>query len=250
MLILLDFVKLPFLVDSIGILVNSKSFTGDDYNGIASWLQQYLSWLTSSARGQADSGSPNNQGTWYDVQRLSLQLFLGLNDEASTVVSASTIPRMNSQLLPDGSQPLEQSRPLSWLYSSFNLKALFFVAYLSQSTSVNLFQYQDPQGRSIPRALNYLIPYASNNGTNWPVPNMGDYNPNTVIELCKQAYVVYRDTRYINTANALQYGIPKTSNPNRLWNPYLAFDNIRSSAFTLSSLNVIVVCMFGWVLFM
>ena len=211
-------------------MTNSKAFTADDYNGIASWLQQYLDWLKSSARGIADSSAPNNQGSWYDVQLLSLQLFLGLNDDAGNVVAGQSIPRMNSQLLADGSQPLEQARTLSWMYSCFNLKALFFIGYLSQSTKVNLFQYQDTDGKSILKGLDYLLPYAASNGTGWPVTNLGDFDPQTVTQLSKEAYVIFRDTRYIQTADALQNGIPKTSNPYRLWHPYLAFDNIRSGA--------------------
>ncbi len=240
---------MPFLVDSIGLLTNSKSFTNEDYNGMASWLQQYLNWLKTSSRGIADSSSPNNQGNWYDVQVLSLQLFLGLNEDAGNVVAGSTIPRMNNQFLPDGSQPLEQARSLSWLYSCFNLKSLFFVSYLSQSTKVNLFQYQDSQGKSIVKGLDYLLPFATSNGTGWPVTNMGDYKPDTVIELAKEAYVVYRDTRYINTANALQNGIPRTSNPSRLWQPYMSYDNIRSAGsdvkpFTL--LAMLAASVLGW----
>jgi hypothetical protein len=143
---------------------------------------------------------------------------------------------MISQFLPDGSQPLEQARTLSWLYSCYNLKALFFVSYLAQSTKVNLFQYQDDQGRSIVKGLNYLLPYATTNGTNWPIQNLGDFDPDTVIQLSKEAYVIYRDSSYIDTVNRLQNGIPKTSNIYRLWSPYMAFDNIRSAA--KSSKNV------------
>lgn len=238
---LLDFVMMPYLIDSIGLLVNSKSFTTNDYQGMANWLGQYLGWLRNSSRGMSESQSPNNQGTWYDVQIVSIMLFLGQAEEAGNHLAKNTLPRMVSQFLPDGSQPLEQSRTLSWLYSCYNLKALFSVSYLAQSTKVNLFQYQDDQGRSLVKGLNYLLPYAINNGTNWPVQNLGDFDPNTVIELSKQAYVIYRDDMYIDMVNRLQNGIPKTSNIFRLWSPYMAFDNIRSSArSTTSSLGVIL----------
>lgn len=229
-LLILDFVKMPFLIDSIGLLVNSKSFTQSDYQGMAKWLGQYLDWLKTSSRGVSESQSPNNQGTWYDVQAVSIMLFLGQSEEAGNHIAKNTLPRMVSQFLPDGSQPLEQARTLSWLYSCYNLKALFYVSFLAQSTKVNLFQYQDDQGRSLVKGLNYLIPYATTNGTNWPVQNLGDYDANTVIELSKLAYVIYRDNMYIETVNVLQNGIPKTSNIFRLWSPYMAFDNIRSSA--------------------
>lgn len=221
---------MPYLIDSIGLLVNSKSFTTNDYQGMANWLGQYLGWLKNSSRGISESQSPNNQGTWYDVQSVSIQLFLGQTEEAGNHLAKNTLPRLISQFLPDGSQPLEQARTLSWLYSCFNLKALFSVSYLAQSTKVNLFQFQDDQGRSLVKGLNYLLPYAITNGTNWPVQNLGDFDPSTVIELSKQAYVIYRDNMYIETVNRLQNGIPKTSNIFRLWSPYMSFDNIRSSA--------------------
>lgn len=247
----IDFIELPYLVDSIGLLTNSKAFTSEDYNGMASWLQQYLNWLKTSSRGMTDSASPNNQGTWYDVQVVSLQLFLGLNDDASNLIGGATIPRIGTQLLPSGAQPLEQSRALSWLYSSFNLKALFHIAYLSQSTKINLFQYQDSQGRSIVKALDYLLPFATTNGTGWPVLNIGDFKPDTVVQLAKEAYVVYRDSRYIQTANALQNDIPRTANVARLWNPYLSFDNLRSSApGKPAKLALLTLCISGLTMFL
>jgi hypothetical protein len=175
------------------------------------------------------------------VQAVSIMLFLGQTEDAGNHLAKNSLPRMVSQFLPDGSQPLEQARTLSWLYSCYNLKALFSVSYLAQSTKVNLFQYQDDQGRSLVKGLNYLIPFATTNGTNWPVQNLGDFDATTIIELSKQAYVIYRDIMYIDTVNILQNGIPKTSNVFRLWSPYGAFDNIRSSAkSTKNALGVLI----------
>ncbi|KAI8918824.1 alginate lyase-domain-containing protein [Entophlyctis helioformis] len=222
--------KLYLLIDAIGILRTSTSFTQTHYTGMQTWIAQFYTWTQTSPRALALSKSINNQGTWFDVQQVAMLLFLGRVSEATSVLQTVTVPRMLLQITANGSQPQEQSRTLSWFYSAYNIQGLFVLGFLSQSTPFNLFQYQDAQGRSLVRALDYMLPYATTNGSGWPVANRGNFDPAAVVELCKLAYIVYRDVKYIGVANELQ-AKPKIWNPVRLWTPYMAFDApVRSSA--------------------
>ncbi|KAJ3082306.1 hypothetical protein HK102_001801 [Quaeritorhiza haematococci] len=223
---LLDFAKIYLVLDGIGLIANSPAFTQDDYNNIVTWMQQYLSWLQGSPRGSTEGASTNNRGTWYDVQRVAIELFLGQASTAGDIARQSMVQRITTQIMPDGSQPLEQSRPLSWFYSGFNLEAFFVLAHIAQNSlsSVQVFQFQTQDGRSLARAVDYLMPFALSNGTGWPVPNTGGFDPSVVNQLCKDAYVVYRDVKYSNAFEQIQNGKPMSWNVRRLWMPYGAYD--------------------------
>ena len=83
----------------------------------------------------------------------------------------------------DGSQPLEQARPLSWYYSNFNLEGYFVHQSLSKSTGVDLFKFHTQDGRSVVKALDYLSSFALVNGTNWPVPNIGGFDLSNINQM-------------------------------------------------------------------
>ena len=69
--------------------------------------------------------------------------------------------------MPDGSMPLEQARADSWHYSTYAAEALFVVGGLAKSTEVGVFGFQTEDGRSLKRAVDYLVPYALNGGQGW-----------------------------------------------------------------------------------
>ena len=49
---LLDFSRIYLIMDAIGIIKNSASFTEQDYNDMQSWFTKYLDWLQNSVRGK------------------------------------------------------------------------------------------------------------------------------------------------------------------------------------------------------
>lgn len=85
------------------------------------WFSEYVEWLQTSPKGAYESAAQNNLGTWYDVQLVSILLFLDEAPLARQIQSTITTNRIVAQIMPDGSQPLEQLRSLSWFYSNFNL---------------------------------------------------------------------------------------------------------------------------------
>ncbi|KAI8802511.1 alginate lyase-domain-containing protein [Cladochytrium replicatum] len=246
----LEFSRVWRVTDGIGLIRNSPSFTNDDWNALQAWFNDYYNWLIESPRGQAEGNSPNNQGTWYDVQRTTILLFLGQTALAADVQRKVTLSRLLQQVLPDGQQPLELTRPLSWQYSIFNLKAHFTQGWLAQSTGVEYFQFQTNDGRSAAKALNYLMSYTLVNGSGWPVTNIGNFDPTDVVELAKEAFIVYRDVKYTSFVDAVQ-GKPASWNPFRLWAPYASIDGAlragaprmvgKSSVFRLLIICVVLV---------
>ncbi|KAJ3388306.1 hypothetical protein HDU92_001555 [Lobulomyces angularis] len=189
---LLDFSKLHYIIDGIGLIRNSESFTEEDYNSMVDWLTKYLHWLQTSPRGAFESSAQNNQGTWYDVQVVSILLFLGNIETAKKVQSTVTVGRISSQILSDGSEPLEQER-------------------------ANIYNYKTPQNVTILSALNYLLKHGMENGTNWPVKNLGAFDTKILTQISKDAYIQYFDVAYLNFANKMVKNNSYNWNPNRFY---------------------------------
>lgn len=102
--------------------------------------------------------------------------------------------------------------------------------------------------------LDYLIPFALNNGTGWPHLNLGPFDMSTTIQNLKEAFLAYRDPYYLEVAYQLQGGVPQLWNPSRLWTPFLAFDGPMQNAATrpgagggMLALGVILALLMSWV---
>ena len=148
------------LVDAIGLLENSKEWTKEDDKEIKNWFNEYLTWLKTSKNGVGESKSKNNHGTWYDVQVVSISLFLGKNDFAKQYLNDALIGRVSTQIKNDGTQPFELVRTKSWSYSLFNLEALFHLAVLGDNVGVNFWNFTNEEGGCIRKALDYILPSA------------------------------------------------------------------------------------------
>ncbi|KAJ3329317.1 hypothetical protein HDU76_008158 [Blyttiomyces sp. JEL0837] len=228
---LLDLSKMYLIIDAVGIIRPSGSLTLADESALQQWFSQYLNWLITSNRGIAEEQALNNQGTWFDVQLVSLLLFLNQTAQATAIVQNSVLQRISEQVTPTGMMPLEMARPLSWFYTQFGLQAFFVLAELAKTTGISLLRYQTQDGKSLMKVLDFVIPYAKVNGTGWPFNNTLGGNVNVtafqtgnIAEMCKQAYITLRDDKYWKAARDIQGGRVKAWNPSRLWAPYDAYD--------------------------
>ncbi|KAH9264375.1 hypothetical protein BASA83_012132 [Batrachochytrium salamandrivorans] len=132
--VLMDMNKIYLLIDSVGLIRGSSSFTPDHYKGIQTWIQSYQTWSMTHHRAKTFGASVNYQGSWFDVQQVSMLLFLNKTTEAAAVITQSSLSRMALQIASkDGSQPLELARPLSWFSATYNLEALFVLGFLAHS---------------------------------------------------------------------------------------------------------------------
>ncbi len=104
---LIETASLPKVVDAIGLLKDSKSWTAADQRGMEEWLGQFLTWMLESHNGRDESNARNNHGTMYDLQIVSLAYFLGKDDFAKSILEKVGRKRIAVQIEPDGRQPLE-----------------------------------------------------------------------------------------------------------------------------------------------
>jgi hypothetical protein len=194
--------RFTLVIDSIGMLEGSKSWTAADQKGMQEWFAQYLKWLTESSNGKDESKSQNNHGTYYDTQVISIALFTGQNALAEKVSQESLKKRITRQIEGDGRQPLELARTKGWGYSVMNLEGLFTLAALGRQSDVDLWDFQTTNGGSLRKALDWLVPFAVGE-KKWPYQQIKEWSGDELLPLLRQGAAVYRDPKYLEAINKL-----------------------------------------------
>lgn len=191
---IIETVRFRWLIDGLGLLEHSASWTESDAVSLRHWFSEYRHWLLSSTSGQQQAQSQNNKASWYAMQVALYSLFVGdLAEAMRWVEEAKNI--MTVQIMPDGSQPMELQRTRSWHYSMYNLQALFDLACLGAHVGVDLFKFETPDGRSLRRALDFLIPFAIGQ-KKWPYPQIDEPFWYMMAELLRRAAVHFKEPRY------------------------------------------------------
>jgi hypothetical protein len=183
------------IVDAIGLLAGSKSWTAADQKGLEDWFTRFLQWMQESRNGREENAAKNNHGTFYDVQAMSFALFVGRNDLAKQIAETAKGKRIALQIEPDGRQLLELERTKAWSYSNMNLDGLMQLARLAESVQVDLWNYQTKDGRGIRVALEYLYPYATED-RQWTFQQIGGFEAKSFFPLWRRAAAHYQDQKF------------------------------------------------------
>ncbi|HRH46163.1 MAG TPA: alginate lyase family protein [Pyrinomonadaceae bacterium] len=187
---------LPKVIDSIGLLENSKSWTKVDQKGLENWFDQFLIWMTTSKNGLDEAAAKNNHGTYYDVQIVSFALFVGKKDFAKNILEKAKKNRIANQIEPDGRQPLELERTKSWSYSTMNLEGFVLLAELGENVGVDLWDFQTQDGRSIRKAIEFLSPYLDGK-KKWTYQQIEAFQPEKMYSIIRNASRKYKDEKFI-----------------------------------------------------
>lgn len=183
------------VVDAIGLLAGSKALSVADERGLRDWFGKFLQWMLDSKNGREEAAAKNNHGTYYDVQVASFALFVGKQELALGVLQAARQKRIAVQIEPDGRQPLELARTKAWGYSNGNLDGLLQLATLGQRVGVDLWNFQTADGRSIRRALDFLVPIAIGQAK-WEYQELEGVKPELLFPLMRRAAKLYQDKPY------------------------------------------------------
>ncbi len=119
------------------------------------WAGQLHDALSDTEQGTAAYQAADHTGTWTHLLRLSLGLFLGRYQQASSDLGGATL-RLAAQCAPDGSQPAELAGERPLYGSLFNLSAWTLLAALGRSNGVDLWRYSGVDGESICRMTAYI----------------------------------------------------------------------------------------------
>jgi len=197
---LIDTAGIARLVDGTAMVMDSPAFSKEDRDGLLAWFRDYLAWLRESELGRREGQARNNHGAWYDVQVVSLALATGDEELARETLQFARKRRIGRQIDPDGRQPEELQRTRSWHYANFNLQALVALANLGERAGVDLWRYQTQDGRSIRKAIDWLVPFALGEAR-WPTPEISGMRPAELWPVLREAADRLHDTQ-LSTAAA------------------------------------------------
>lgn len=190
---------LTSVVDAVGLLAGSKSWTEADQRGMEQWFANFVQWLQQSRNGKDEARAANNHGTFYDLQVADFALFANQESLARKVLEESRDKRIAAQIEPDGRQPLETDRTRGISYSVMNLNGLILLATVGEKVGVDFWDYRTKDGRGIRKALDWLMPYAGGE-KKWPYEQIEPYNPADMVPALLRAAAHYPDPRYLDLA--------------------------------------------------
>jgi hypothetical protein len=192
---IIDTARLTRIVDAIGLLESSDAWTVKDRHAMRLWCGEYLKWLRTSSHGLGEEKKHNNHGTWYDAQVVSLALFTGQNDLARAILEQVKTRRIDKQIQPDGTQPLELARTKSIGYSVMNLDGFFRLATMGEKIGIDLWHYESSDGRGIRKALDFLASYADPKNK-WSYKQIVSFKPAALFSLLRRGTIAYDDGKY------------------------------------------------------
>lgn len=184
----------PRLIDATILLQESKNWSKENHQSLKKWFAAYLSWLTESPLGKDEADEHNNHGTYYDVQIMAYALFTDQPELAKKQIEVAK-SRIQSQMKPDGSQPFELERTVSWGYTNMNLAGFFKIARLAENVKNNLWNYETTDGKGLQKSLQWLIPYLKNEKV-WEFKQIKEKEYDDTLWLLKMASVKYANPAY------------------------------------------------------
>jgi hypothetical protein len=198
---------LPDMLDGTMLLQGSPAWTDADTTALQAWMRAYVTWLVESPYGKEESRNGNNHETWYDVQVASLAIYSSQSALARATLQGAR-DRIRRQIEPDGRQPRELERTRSWDYSIFNLRAFFDLATLSERANLDLWNYRTPDGRSLRKAFDYLVPFGSGE-RKWPHAQITPFRSSELHPLLRRAAAAWKEPKYAELAKKVGGGSPR-----------------------------------------
>jgi hypothetical protein len=172
---LIDTYSFIDMLEGVALLEHSANFTSDDQQKLKDWFEAFLNWMLTSETGQEEYNAKNNHGTAYDIQVVRYALYVGKEQLAREILKEFPTRRMFSQIEPDGSQPLELARTTAFGYSVFNLTHFLDMCCLARKFDMDLFYAKSSDGRSIPKAIDFLIPWLGKPISDFPYKQIRDW---------------------------------------------------------------------------
>lgn len=203
---IIDFHGILNIVTALEILELGNTLESEIEVPMKTWMTDYLTWLQTSEFGLFEKTRANNHGTLYDVQVVSLLLFLDRTEEAKTILETVNETRIASKIEADGSQPHELERTKAMTYSILNLSGLTKLAFLGRKEGLNIDLWNQASGKStIKKAHDFLYPYL-NKDNKWPYQQLGGMDK--AIKRLEKMYLdtgsMLNITDYCNIETSLQ----------------------------------------------
>jgi len=190
------------VLNSVQLLKGSPSWSDKENTELQTWVDAYLQWMLINKNGLDEQHAKNNHGIWYDTQILGQGIYLGKLDFVKEYINKTTIPRIAQQMEADGKQPLELERATALGYSTFCLEAWFTAAILAEKVDIDIWNYTSPDGKSIKKAFDWLLPFAMGEKP-WNYQQSHPYKKDKLYYLLLQAAKHYKNESYYQLAASL-----------------------------------------------
>lgn len=151
----------------VALAIGRLPLDDTERKAIEHWFAVYLDWMWTSPNGVDERDETNNHGSCYALQ---VAAFAGLTgDEPRRKWCRRTLVEtlIETQIAPDGRQPLELARTKPYGYCLFNLDVLAGLAHLLDPGGTALWLAKGARGGSLADALAYMVPFIADKGT-WP----------------------------------------------------------------------------------
>ena len=178
------------MLDGVALLENSEAFTERDSKKLKAWFARLLDWILTSPQGKEEASQANNHSTTYDALVISFALYTGKKDIAEKFIREFPEKRIFKQIEPDGSQPHELWRTLSFGYSQYNLSHYIDIFQMAQKLGIPIDGETSADGRSFYKAMDYLLPYMGKEVSEWPYQQISNWDGKQQ-ELAKDFYRAY-----------------------------------------------------------
>jgi hypothetical protein len=199
--------ELPGVVDAVGMIAGSPSWSDADQQGMVTWCVGFLDWMLHDEDAQEAARVWNNHSVNYDVTAVSFALFTGRRGIARRILEEVKTERIARQIRDDGRLPFELERNRAWTYAVATLERFVRLATMGEHVGVDLWHYTSPGGSSVRKAIEYLAQYAGP-GRAWPYADL-DFEQYGTAPLARlrpvlqRALLAYGDHDYAKLAQML-----------------------------------------------
>ena len=177
------------MTDHVRLLRLSKSWDNASDDQLKKWFADYNTWLTTSDFGHHEKEYKNNHGTWFAAQTVTYSLFSGSGADMKKEFELAK-EKISTQIMPDGTLPLEQKRVEGFHYFIYGLKAFNVLASGLQKSGYDLWAYQTPDKKSLLLPYKFIIPYIARE-KQWATVGELKERPDEQIIMLKQAAAKY-----------------------------------------------------------
>jgi hypothetical protein len=118
--------------------------------------------MQTSEPGGKERDAKNNHGSCWLLQAAEFALLAGKNDALPEFRDRFKTVLIPTQVVTDGSFPLELARTKPYGYSLFNLDALGMLAQVLSTGADNLWEFALPDGRGLAPCFRFMMPFIAN----------------------------------------------------------------------------------------
>ena len=179
------------MLDGIQLMEKGKAFPEEDSEQLKVWFGEFLNWLITSKLGQDESRQKNNHSVAYDVQVIAIAMYSGDNEFAGKYIREFPEKRIYTHIEPDGRQPNELWRTLTFGYSQYNLSHMIDIFQMAQKLGISIDQETSPDGRNFYKGVDFLAQYLGKDVMEWPYEQISEWNQKQQA-LCQDLYRIYK----------------------------------------------------------